>query len=150
KYPPNLQETKEGFIDEAYLTTVTYCEGKNENTPAIAPEGIPERCDGTEYRIDVRVYKESLDPKTVTKYYDANPYPYEIKKIAINGKDFYIGLQAVYTYSGWYVHTAVQENTLELAFSGNGYVKPATSDTTISQEELEKIIPILASLRVRK
>ena len=108
-------------------------------------------CDELDYRIGVVVHDKKFSIDEIKKDYDTlqpilpdDTSP--IKKYSINGKDFYIGRNSVYTFEGWLVHTALQDKILLLSFSGDGYVVPH-SNSFLTEGELQKISQILSTFK---
>src|SRR3989344_2007321 len=142
KYPPTLQQQKETY----HLDGLYYCSGK------LKLGGESQMlCDELDYRIGVVVHDKKFSIDEIKKDYDTlqpilpdDTSP--IKKYSINGKDFYIGRNSVYTFEGWLVHTALQDKILLLSFSGDGYVVPH-SNSFLTEGELQKISQILSTFK---
>ena len=145
KYPPMLEQSNSPKED--YYAQFYYCDGQLKEVYA---SDIGHICTGKEYQVGVNVYEEKFDLQNVKKYYDAAPRLPDgssgIKRYVINGRDFYIGKSSVYTYSGWFAHTAVNDKTVALDFSGNAYILHPNSNV-LTDEELSKISEILSTFR---
>ena len=146
KYPTSLQKVN---TNNSSYDQFSYCDGTIVKTPG---SDVSEVCRGTSYKIGITVYEDKLVPDQLKKYYDVAPVLPDgtsgIKKYQIAGRDFYIGKSSVYTYQGWYTHTALGNKTLAIDFSGNAYVLRPTSDI-LTREELQKITDILSTLQIR-
>lgn len=139
KYWPGFKQKSE----DQKSVDFEQCKGAVKQYPGgTGPEGLAEVCQGTARRLFAEVREQKSDPAHLA---DESEMQKPVKKVSINGHDFYIARHEVYTYVGWDAQTSLNGNTLIFGFSGNGFVLQPTS--TLSSKELEQIRQILETVQ---
>ncbi len=124
RYPEDLLSSVQTGDD-----TFIYCNGTT----------TPDGCDGTFYQLSIAVLKETFDTSRFNTYFDTPVRVYQIGR-----KQFYTGMQDVFSYSGWAAYTTIGDTTISIHFSGNGFVE---NPAAITPGELTVMMDVLKTLR---
>ncbi|RME56418.1 hypothetical protein D6779_10650 [Candidatus Parcubacteria bacterium] len=119
---------------EGYLRLYGNCSEK------VPPDGGFGNC---EYYVAAEVLPGPLRESAIPSYFQHEGGGV-ITKVRVNGRKFYIGRRSVYATELWETYTSWDEKVLNISFGGRAFVR--SGGETITKEELDAIVPVLASI----